>query len=179
MRPSFSDQAGECSQTIRLLLRDPLSNSPDFVTIHEATKWLEEHLPAEFKTRFIEAGRTVSRSLTEWEQRGMIHGPFWNLRALSELLLAQSIRFSGIAGCSIKDDLGVAREILQDQIFIALDLKNKSVEKPMAQLGVSDPHYAKMVLLYGVILDFAKVAWKDEEIAQIAKFRLEPPGEAR
>lgn len=175
----YSDQANECSHKIRQLLRGPLSSAPDFATIHDATKWLGEHLPEELKGRFIEAGLMMSRSLRDWEQHGMIHGPFWNIQALRELLAAQSNHFDGVAGCSLHDDLGVTREIVQDQLYIAMDLKEKSVQKSLAQLGVSDPYYAKLVLLYGVMLDFAKVTWKDNEIAQVAKFRLEPPGETR
>lgn len=170
----YSDQANDCAQKVQQLLRDPLSNAPDFATIHDATKWLEEHLPAEVRAHFVEAGRGVSKSLADWEQHGIIHGPFWNVQALSELLLAQSSHFDGAAACALRDDLGVTREILQDQIFIAMDLRNKPVGS-MKQLGVSDPHYAKMAIMYGAILDFAKVAWKDEQIAQVAKFRLEPP----
>lgn len=79
----YSDQAFSCSQKIAAVLRDPLSNAPNFETIHEATKWLGEHLPAEVRARFVDAGRAVSQSLADWEQHGMIHGPFWNLQALT------------------------------------------------------------------------------------------------
>jgi hypothetical protein len=172
----YSDQAYACSQKVGLLLRDRLSNAPRFTTLRDATKWTEERLPTEVKTRFVEAGRSVSRSLADWEQHGMIHGPFWNLQALSELLIAQSNRFNGIAACELRDDLGVMREIVQDQMFIALDLKSNPIVS-MTQLGVSDPHYTKLALMYGVILDFAKVPWQDGQIAQVAKFRLEQPSE--
>lgn len=174
----YSDQANDCAQKIQQLLRDPLSKAPNFATIHETAEWLQGHLPAEVRARFIEAGREVSRSLADWEQHGMIHGPFWNIQALSELLIAQSGHFNGIAACGLRDELGVTREILQDQIFIAMDLRNKPVGS-MTQLGVSDPYYAKMAIMYGVTLSFAKIAWKDEQIAQVAKFRLEPPSDSQ
>ena len=109
----------------------------------------------------------------------MIHGPFWNIQALKELLNAQAPRFHDIGDCKIEDDLGVAYEVLQDQIFIALDLKNKPVEKVLDQLGVSDPYYVKMSFMYGVILDFANISWSDEKIAQVAKFRIAQPSEAK
>ncbi len=174
----YSDQAYACSQKVGLLLRDRLSNAPRFTTLHDATKWTRERLPAEFTARFVEAGRSVSRALSDWEKQGFIHGAFWNLQALSELLIAQSSRFDGIAACELRDDLGVTGEVLRDQMFAVLDLKSKPIES-MARLDVSDPYYTKLALMYGVILDFAKVPWQDEQIAQVAKFRLEPPDEVR
>jgi len=122
------DEPYECSQKIRQLLRDPLSNSPDFKTIHEMTKWVEQRIPSQLSARFIEAGRTVSRTLEDWERHGMIHGPFWNTQALSELLIAQSDHFVGLAGCSKQDEFGVTFQVLKDQLYIPLNVESKPVE---------------------------------------------------
>ena len=171
---SVSDQTEQCIRNIKQAVQAPLSDPPEFASIGDLTKWLDKRLPEQIRARFVVAGRNVSRSLKDWEQHNMIHGAFWNLQALKEILIAQAPAFRGIADCKMEDELGAGYEILQDQIFIALDLGNKPIAA-MKQLGVSDPYYAKMAIMYGVILDFAKVAWKDEQIAQVAKFRLEPP----
>jgi hypothetical protein len=47
----------------------------------------------------------------------------------------------------------------------------------MTRLGVSDPHYVKIAIMYGLILDFGNAAWTDEQIIQVAKFQLEPPND--
>src|SRR5947209_8832931 len=112
---TFSDQVEECVRGIKQILQGPLSNPPDFVAIHDVTKWLGEHLPKEVSARFSDAGQNVSQSLRAWEQHHMIHAPFWNIQALKELLNAQAPRFRGIAGCKVDDDLGVGYEIVQDQ----------------------------------------------------------------
>ena len=140
------------------------------------TTWLAVHLPF-VSARFVAAGHAVSHSLAEQERIGVIHGAFWNMQALSELMVAQSTQFNGVTGCRLNDDLGVTREVLQDQIFIALDLKNMPVERSMAALEVSDPYDEKAIIMDGIILDAAGVLWRDDQIAQLVKFRLEPPGD--
>ncbi|GEM_PF-5525050 len=167
------DEPYVCSQNIRQALRQPLAAAPDFTTIHEVTRWLAGRLPASIQSHFVEAGRAVYKSLNDWERHRIINGPFWNLQALGELIRAQDSHFVGIFGCSIRDESGVTFQVLQDQIYIVLDLKGKSVDRALTRLGISDPHYAKMAIMYGVILDYAKISWRDDQLARLVKFHLE------